>query len=57
MGKTATATKTALGAETLEVPADKGYHYGAELQKCADNQITTYVAYPDQDYKTKEESC
>ena len=26
-----------------------------ELQKCADHQISTYVAYPDQDYKTKEE--
>lgn len=55
LGKTATAAKTALGAETLEVLAGKGYHYGAELQKCADNQIVTYVAYPDQDYKTKEE--
>jgi len=28
---------------------------GAELQKCEDKRIITYVAYPDQDYKTKEE--
>ena len=55
LGHSATAAKAQLGAETLEVLADKGYHYGAELQKCADNNITTYVAYPDQDYKTKEE--
>ncbi|HNB54316.1 MAG TPA: IS1182 family transposase [Anaerolineales bacterium] len=55
LSQTATAAKAALGVETLEVLADKGYHYGAELQKCADQQITTYVAYPDQDYKTKEE--
>ena len=55
LGHSAMAAKTELGASTLEVLADKGYHYGAELQKCADNQITTYVAYPDQDYKTKEE--
>jgi transposase len=55
LSKTAAAAKSALGADNLEVLADKGYHYGAELQKCADNQITTYVAYPDRDYKTKEE--
>lgn len=55
LGQTASAVRTALNVETLDVLADKGYHYGAELQKCADNQITTYVAYPDRDYKTKEE--
>lgn len=55
LGQTAAAAKTVLGAESLEVLADKGYHYGAELQKCADNGIVTYVAYRDQDYKTKEE--
>lgn len=47
LSKTATEAKAELGAESLEVLADKGYHYGAELQKCADNQITTYVAFPD----------
>lgn len=55
LGHSAAAAKAELGTETLDVLADKGYHYGAELQKCADDQITTYVAYPDQDYKTKEE--
>lgn len=55
LNKSAATAKAELNVDTLEVLADKGYHYGAELQKCADNQITTYVAYPDQDYKTKEE--
>ena len=55
LSQTATAAKTALQAETLDALADKGYHYGAELHKCAEAGITTYVAYPDQDYKTKEE--
>lgn len=55
LSQTATAAKTALQAETLDVLADKGYHYSVELQKCVEAEITTYVAYPDQDYKTKEE--
>ncbi|MCY7327359.1 MAG: IS1182 family transposase [Saprospiraceae bacterium] len=55
LGKTTTQAKAELGVETLEVLADKGYHYGAELQKCADQNITTYVAYPEQDHKSKEE--
>jgi len=55
LSKTATGAQTELAAENLEVLADKGYHYGAELQKCAEAGITTYVAYPDQNYKTKEE--
>jgi len=54
LSKTSVDAKAELAAETLEVLADKGYHYGAELQKCASQNITTYVAYPDQDYKTKE---
>jgi transposase len=53
LSQTATDTKNELEVETLEVLADKGYHYSAELQKCIDANITTYVAYPDQDYKTK----
>lgn len=52
---TAEAAKTALGVEKIEVLADKGYHYSQDLDKCAQNQITTYVAYPDQDYKSKKE--
>ena len=55
LSQTAAAAKTALQAKTLDALADKGYHYGAELHKCAQAGITTYVAYPDQDYKTKEE--
>ncbi len=55
LSQTAVAAKEELQVETLEVLADKGYHYSAELQKCSDTNITTYVAYPDQDYKTKEE--
>jgi len=54
LGKVATEAKVELGVEALEALADKGYHYGAELQKCAKEDITTYVAYPDQDYKSKE---
>ncbi|MFN0213653.1 MAG: IS1182 family transposase [Saprospiraceae bacterium] len=55
LGQVATDAKKELKVGTLEVLADKGYHYSAELQKCAEAGITTYVAYPDQDYKTKEE--
>ena len=54
LSKTTLAAKTELGVASLEVLADKGYHYGAELQKCADEGITTYVAFPEQDYKTKQ---
>ena len=54
LGKTTMEAKAELAVETLEALADKGYHYGAELQKCADQNVTTYVAYPEQDYKTKE---
>jgi hypothetical protein len=55
LNQTATGAKSELEVEKLEVLADKGYHYSAELHKCAEDSITTYVAYPDQDYKTKEE--
>ncbi|HNE29798.1 MAG TPA: IS1182 family transposase, partial [Saprospiraceae bacterium] len=55
LSQSAAGAKAELGVDNLEALADKGYHYGAELQKCTDNNITTYVAYPDQDYKTKEE--
>jgi len=54
LGKVATAAKVELRVETLEVLADKGYCSGAELQKCVKEHITTYVAYPEQDYKSKE---
>jgi hypothetical protein len=44
LAKVAIDTKQALGVETLEVLADKGYHAGAELKACAEEQITTYVS-------------
>ena len=37
-------TKEILGVEELDVLADKGYHSGEELKKCAEGEITTYVA-------------
>lgn len=37
-------TKQELGAEELEVLADKGYHNGEELYKCKKENITAYVA-------------
>ena len=32
----------------IDVLADKGYHTGAELQQCHDDNITTYVAFKEQ---------
>ncbi len=40
-------TKKQLNKETIEALADKGYHNGEELDLCAKNGITTYVAVPD----------
>ena len=37
-------TKKLLGVENLNALADKGYHTGAELQKCTEHNITTYVS-------------
>ena len=34
--------------EPLMVLADKGYHTGAELKQCHDDNMTTYVAYKEQ---------
>jgi hypothetical protein len=39
----ATSAKDALGKDTLEVVADRGYYSGIEIVKCEDVQITTYV--------------
>ena len=44
LAKVATGTKQALGAESLEVLADKGYHAGAELKACEEEQIVTFVS-------------
>ena len=57
LSKTGIAAKTELGLteeDNWELLADKGYCYGRELQACAEAGITTFVAFPQQDYKTKE---
>jgi transposase len=37
-------TKALLGVESMNVLADKGYHTGAQLQQCVENNITTFVS-------------
>lgn len=37
-------TKELLGVDHMNVLADKGYHTGEEIQKCGQNNITTYVS-------------
>jgi transposase len=37
-------SKTLLGVEDINVLADKGYHTGAELSICRENNITTFVS-------------
>lgn len=45
------SVKEALSIEDgIELLADKGYHGGKGLQECAENGITTYVAFPEQAY-------
>jgi transposase len=39
----ATCAKDAIGKDTLEVVADRGYYSGIEIVKCEDVQIATYV--------------
>ena len=34
--------------DAIDVLSDKGYHTGAELQQCNDNNINTYVAFKEQ---------
>ena len=36
------------GEDGIDVLSDKGYHTGAELQGCHDNNIQTYVAFKEQ---------
>ena len=40
----AISTKELLGVKTINALADKGYHTGAELSKCQENGITTFVS-------------
>jgi transposase len=44
LAQMATATKEILGAESIDVLADKGYHTGEELKKCEEENITAYVS-------------
>jgi len=44
LGPMATATKELLKPEAMDVLADKGYHTGEELQRCGQQDITTYVS-------------
>jgi hypothetical protein len=51
----ATTAKQVLGAETLEVVADKGYYSGEEIKKCEDHGIVTYIPKADVSSKLKKE--
>ncbi len=44
LSEIAIATKELLGEEQITVLADKGYHTGAELRKCTQHDITTFVS-------------
>lgn len=44
LAEIAIATKELLGVEQIKVLADKGYHTGAELSKCRQHNITTFVS-------------
>ena len=46
LGPMALAAKEALGVDTLEVAADRGYHNAAHVAVCEDNGITPYVPAP-----------
>ena len=45
--------KEILGVKTVNILADKGYHTGAQLKKCEQNNIVTYVS-PKQSSSTKK---
>ncbi|MGB8509874.1 MAG: IS1182 family transposase [Pyrinomonadaceae bacterium] len=51
----ATTARQVLGAETLEVVADKGYYSGEEIKKCEDRGIVTYIPKVDVSSKLKKE--
>ncbi|GJL52653.1 MAG: DDE transposase [Nitrospirales bacterium] len=46
--------KTAIGSETLEVVADRGYFTSEEILACAQAQITTYLPKPQTSGSTKK---
>jgi transposase len=39
--------------DAFDLLADKGYHSAQGLQECAENNIITYVAFPEQTFKDK----
>jgi transposase len=39
--------------EAFDLLADKGYHSAQGLQECSENNIVTYVAFPEQTFKDK----
>lgn len=43
LNSTAVSAKEAIGTDTLEVVADRGYYSGTEILDCEISQITTYV--------------
>jgi hypothetical protein len=50
----AIAVKNEFNIESnIEVLADKGYHSAKGLHECAENNITTFVAFPEQSYKDR----
>lgn len=44
LGPIALKTKELLKVDTMNVLADKGYHTGAQIQQCIENEITTFVS-------------
>lgn len=46
LAKMAVSAKEAIGAETLEVVADRGYYRGEELQACEEASVTAYLPKP-----------
>jgi hypothetical protein len=44
LGPTALAAKEALGVETLQAVADKGYYQSEDLKACEQAGIETYAA-------------
>jgi transposase len=46
--------KEALGVDSLEVVADRGYYHGAQVKACADKGITCYIEKPLTSANTKQ---
>ncbi len=46
LARTAGTAKNALGVETIQAVADRGYYKGEDIQACQDAGIEAYVARP-----------